>query len=123
MKKSFLLLFVLIFFGASARAQVCKISGTNNDNIEVFTCFPDVSRNQVIVRVSNDSRDISANVTVEVEVQNAKSGSSLKKLTITGKGLAKPNGPTDIRIDLPSGFELVKESSVECKGISGAKCQ
>jgi hypothetical protein len=121
MKKVLLLLFALICFGSTAMAQVCKISGSN-DNVEVFTCYTDVAKNQVVVRVSNDSNEISANVTVTVEVRNVKQGSSRKKLTLTGKGLAKPNGPTEIRIDIPSGYELLNESTVQCTNISGTKC-
>lgn len=123
MKKVFIMMFALICFGATAKAQVCKISGSN-DNVEVFTCYTDVAKNQVVVRVSNDSNEISANVTVTVEVKNVKQSgySNLKKLTLTGKELAKPNGPTDIKIDIPSGYTLLNESTAQCTNISGTKC-
>lgn len=112
----------VICFGVTANAQVCKISGTN-DNVEVFTCYTDASNNQVVVRVSNDSNDISANVTVNVTVKNAKRNgySGSHEVKIVGKELAKP-GQTDIRIDMPSGYSLREESIATCTGISGSKC-
>lgn len=123
MKKVILLILALICFGATTNAQVCKISGTN-DNVEVFTCYTDVANNQVVVRVSNDSNDISANVTVTVEVTGAQRSGypGTRSVTVTGKGLAKPNGPTDIRIDMPSGWTLLQSSVVKCTDIDGSKC-
>ena len=117
MKKVLLIMFALICFGATAKAQVCKISGSN-DNVEVFNCYTDVENNQVIVIVSNDSNDISANVTVTVEV---KMGSVTK--TVEGKARALPNQNTKIEIPMSrEGVKIGSTTTVRCTKITGAKC-
>lgn len=120
MKKVLLIMFALICFGATGKAQVCKISGTN-DNVEVFGCHTDAENNQVIVTVSNDSNDISANVTVTVEVKGTVNCGSCTT-TVEGKGLSKPGQSTQIKIKVPSSFKLTENSRSKCTGISGSKC-
>ena len=120
MKKVVFVLFVLICFGATANAQVCKISGTN-DNVEVFGCHTDAENNQVIVTVSNDSNDISDNVTVTVEVKG-KADCGSCTTTVEGKGLSKPGQTTQIKIKMPSSFKLTENSRSKCTGIRGSKC-
>lgn len=120
MKKVLLIMFALVCFGATAKAQVCKISGSN-DNVEVFGCRLDLGNNGVIVTVSNDSNDISANVTVKVEIQG-KEGCSSCTTTVEGKNLAKPNQTTQIKIRVPSSFKLTENSRLKCTEISGSKC-
>lgn len=120
MKKTLLIMFASICLSATANAQVCKISGSN-DNVEVFGCRTDAENNQVFVIVSNDSNDISANVTVTVEVKG-KEGCSSCTTTVEGKGLAKPGQSTQIKIKVPGNFKLTENSRSKCIGISGSKC-
>lgn len=119
-----LLFILMLLFGAagSTHAQVCKISNTN-DNVEVFDARLK-GPNQVKVVVSNDSQNISANVTVEVEVtyKRSSSGHTIVK-PFKGKGLAKPNASTEIVIDIPEKIDNDYTAvSVEPKDISGTKC-
>lgn len=122
MKKLFLMLVVLIGFLFAANAQVCKISGSN-DNVEVFNC--EVVANQVWVTVSNDSNDINANVTVTVNVSGLKkdgiTGDS-HTTTISGKGKSRANQTDIIKIDIPSPYSVCSKTSAKCTGISGSKC-
>lgn len=123
MKKVVFLLFALICFGATAKAQnVCKISGSN-DNVEIFNYYIDESNNQVVVTVGNDSNDISANVTITVQVSARKKGNSgMSQLTLSGKEIAKPNQTTTINIPLTSGYEFTNNSKIMETKISGTKC-
>ena len=113
----------MLLLGAaeSASAQVCKISDTN-DNVEVFSAFLS-SSDQVTVVVSNDSKDISANVTVKVNVTYGTPGlASAIVQEHTGKGLAKPNGSAEILIDIPEKVGNKVASAVQAISISGTKC-
>ena len=123
MKKLFLAMFALICFGAVANAQVCKISGSN-DSVEVFGCSLDVESRTIFVTVSNDSNDISANVTVSVELTHHRGVNSINNVTdvLQGKGRAEANQSTVIKIQVPSNIYLDSKSTAECKGISGTKC-
>lgn len=123
MKKFLFILVAFLGISYAANAQVCKISGSN-DNVEVFSCYPDVANNKIMVTVSNDSQDISANVTVEVKVTGYKDGTSNKSgsFTVTGKCLAKPNQTTSLEIRIPNGYKLTDSSNVSCSKISGTKC-
>ena len=112
-------MFALICFGATAKAQVCKISGSN-DSVEVFDSYIDVTHNRIVVTVGNDSNDISANVTITVEVANVLNGSRSTQ-TLTGKTIAKPNQTTAISIK-PNG-KLDDSSKIKEIKISGTKCQ
>lgn len=122
MKKR-MLLFTLILLGffTIANAQVCKISNSN-DNVEVFSANI-IDGLRVEVTVGNDSQDISANVTVEVEVTYNYGNLSDKK-TFTGKKVAKPNAETIINIPIDKSYPNSKytPSSVRVTGISGTKC-
>lgn len=110
-----MLVFCLLLIGGKTNAQVCKISGSN-DNIEVFGC--QLNGDKVTVTLSNDSNDIKANVTVTVEV---KYSSSITR-TYTGKVLSKPGTSTtlDINIDGKVGNYTAKSATVT--SISGSKC-
>ena len=117
------LLFTLLLLSyaiGNVNAQVCKISNSN-DNIEVFSVFLN-SPNQVQVVVSNDSKDIAANVTVKIKVTYGKSGNSKDKDFI-GKALAKANGSTEFFIDIPEKDEYGRTAQkVQATDISGTKC-
>lgn len=121
MKKFFLLITFVLTMVIGAQAQVCKIKGsTANDNVEVYSYVLINNNSAVNVTVGNDSQNTSANVTVTVEVTYT-DNSSLK---FSAKGLAKPNGPTDIVIpikDNNGGFTKVKK--VEVISITGTKCE
>ena len=67
MKKVLLMMFALICFGATAKAQVCKISGAN-DGSTIMCTGEHLENDKVIVNLSNDSENTCANVTVIVEV-------------------------------------------------------
>lgn len=121
-----LLFTMLLFWGVAATtdAQVCKISNSN-DNVEIFSAVlnrPD----QVTVTVSNDSKDISANVTVGVKVTYQRTdpqwGTSTKEQTYSGKGRALPNQETLIFIDIPETIGAYEAKSVKPISISGTKC-
>ena len=123
MKQLLFMLMLLMGAVGSANAQVCKISNTN-DNVEVFSTSL-TSPNQVTVVVSNDSKEISANVTVIVKVTYDVPGGGgiAKDHNFTGKGLAKPNESTAILINIPekdTNNRVAK--SVEAISISGTKC-
>lgn len=122
MKKlvSAIAIFFVFMWIDTASAQVCKINGTN-DNVEIFDCYIDKANQQVIVIVSNDSQNISANVTVNVEIKGY-SGCSGCKESLIGKGLAKPNQSTEIKIKVPNTFKADDKTSTKCTGISGTKC-
>lgn len=120
MKK--IILFALMFFCilGVAEAQVCKISGSG-DNVEVYSASIE-NNNTVVVTVGNDSQNISANVTVTVEVTYTANGYSTKTYSFTGKGLSKPNQESIIRISIPSEKENRNPDSVKVTQISGTKC-
>lgn len=120
--KQLLFIMMLLFCAAgNINAQVCKISNTN-DNIEVFSASL-INSKQVKVVVSNDSQEISANVTVTIEVTYTDGYNSPKTKTFTGKGLARPNTSTEIVIDIPEDIDYSKKpKSVQVTGISGTKC-
>lgn len=119
MKKVLVLLVALICFGATSNAQVCKISGSN-DSVEVFDSYLDAANNQIVVTVGNDSNDISANVTVTVQVRVYNNGWSTQ--TFTGKTLAKPNQTTTIKIKPTGGYMIKDDSKIIKVDISGTKC-
>lgn len=120
MRSKLFLLLALVGFFSNVSAQVCKIN-ESGDNVEVFSAIIE-SENTVAVTVGNDSQDISANVTVTVEV-TYKKGNAKHTQSFTGKGIAKPNQETIIRISIPaedkSGY---KPYSVKVTGITGNKC-
>jgi hypothetical protein len=118
MKIKILLLLFLIGFFSSVSAQVCKISDSG-DNVEVFGAYIE-NGNTVVVTVANDSKDISANVTVTVEVTYEVA--TLKE-EFTGKTMAKPNQETIIKISIPEKKGTRRATSVKVKNITGAKCQ
>ncbi len=122
MKKAFLLITIIVGMLCSVSAQVCRISNSN-DNVEV-TSYYFKDNNTIVVAVSNDSQDISANVTVNIKVHASyKSSSTYKDFDLSGKKLAKPNGETLIEIKLPSDYVQGPSSTIEVKGITGTKCQ
>lgn len=123
MKTGFFLCFALLCICATTDAQVCKISNSN-DNVEVFSAYV-VDGSRVEVTVGNDSQNISANVTVEVEVTYNGGGGNYRKMTYSGKEIAKPNGTTVIKIPISQtykGESRYKAESVKVLGITGTKC-
>ena len=116
-----LIISVAFFFNVNADEQkVCKISGSN-DNVEVFSAeFANEEKTLVNVTVSNDSKDIHANVTVTVEV-TYKNG---VKKTFVGKDLAKPQTTTQINVKIDPYLNNTSNpaTSVECTQITGAEC-
>lgn len=119
MKKVLLMMFALICFGVTANAQVCKISDSN-DSVEVFSSYIDVSNNQIVVTVGNDSNEISANVTLTVTV-NVLNGNKWENQTLTGKSIAEPNRTTTVTTK-PNG-KLTELSKIKEVKISGTKCR
>lgn len=116
MKK--LLLFVIgIMTTISISAQVCRISDSN-DNVEVFSCNLVDNNSAVAVTVGNDSQNISANVTITVEVTY---NSSTKK-TYSTKVIAQPNQTTDVKINIQEKIGNLTAKSVEVVSLTGTKC-
>ena len=112
-------LFAILFmccFSTATYAQVCKISNSN-DNVEVFNASI-VDGSKVEVTVGNDSQDISANVTIEVEVTYS---SSVKRI-YTGRKIAQPNQETVIPIPIDATIGSLTPKSVTVKKITGSKC-
>ena len=119
-----MLLVAVVCLGVAVSAQnVCKISGSN-DNVEIFNSYIDVANNKLVVTVGNDSNDISANVTItaDVTVVSCPTCSSLKKITISGKEIAKPNQTTSITIPLSNPYIFTNNSEIKDVKISGTKC-
>lgn len=117
MKKMLFLLIAIFCVSTMMNAQVCKISNSN-DNIEVYSCEL-TNNNTVTVTVGNDSQDISANVTVTIEVVYGRSDAK----TFSAKGLAGPNRTTEIKISIPSeNKQGSSPSAVKVTSISGTKC-
>lgn len=114
-----LLFLVLFLFGVaeSSQAQVCKLPNSD-DNVEVFSATLD-GTNKVKVVVSNDSQEVSANVTVKVKVTY---GNGVSK-EFTGKGLAKPNNSSEILIIIDEKIGGYTPRSVEAISITGTKCK
>ena len=117
MKKFLFALIVSVTFFFNVNAQeVCKISGSN-DNVEVFsTEFANDEKTLVKVTVSNDSKDINANVTVTIEVTYE---NGFKK-NFVGKGLSKPQQSTTILVKIDQYGS--KPKNVQTIKITGAKC-
>jgi len=114
-------LVALIGFEISANAQVCKIS-ESNDNVEIISC--NIIGNQVVVNVSNDSRDIGANVTVSVTVKYSNSNGTncgTQEVPLTGKGLSLAGKSVEIKIDIPSKSSYIP-CAVSANSITGTKC-
>ena len=117
------MMFALICFGVTVKAQtVCKISGSN-DSVEIFSKYIDEANNQIVVVVGNDSNDISANVTITGRVENAIRDGRRGNQNFSGKVIAKPNQTTEIRISLTGGSKVDSKSTITEIKISGTKCQ
>lgn len=113
---SLLLLWAVVSFADNV--QVCRISGSG-DNVEVFSAFIE-NGNTVKVTISNDSKDISANVTVTVKVTYEYAHITE---TYSGQELATPNGSTVITIPISEKKNGKKATKVEVISITGTKCQ
>lgn len=117
-------MFALLFgMAINAQAQVCKIKGSaTNDNVEVYSYVLSEDKSAVTVTVGNDSQDISANVTIAISVTYISTGGTKKKMNFSGKGLAKPNSATDIKIPVTSipNFSI---QTIEVVSITGTKCE
>lgn len=118
MKKFLFSLIACVSFFFNANAQVCKIS-ESNDNVEVFGALFNNEKTSVDITVSNDSKDISANVTVTIKV-TYKHADYTKEYTC--KGIAKPNGSTIISKEIDPELKGWKPTSVEVISITGTKC-
>lgn len=121
MKKYLIAIFALICVSTTLQAQVCRISQTN-DNVEVYSCYLTDNNSTVSVTVGNDSQDNAANVTIEVVVTYKKTNFPKKTKTYTGRGLAKANTTTEIKINISPEFDGYEAVSVSVNGISGTKC-
>ena len=117
MKKFLFMLTACVCMAMSTNAQVCRISDSN-DNVEVFSCYLTDNNSTVTVTVGNDSQNISANVTITVEVTY---NSSTKK-TYSTKVIAKPNQTTDAKISIQEKVGNITAKSVEVVSITGTKC-
>lgn len=122
MKKLLFSLVASLFVITVSQAQVCKIS-ESNDNVEVYSCYLTNNNSTVTITVGNDSQNIAANVTIEIEVLYKFASGVSRSRTYTGRGLAKANSTTEIIINiLPEIDGGAKPVSVSTKGISGTKC-
>ncbi len=126
LKKIFFIILILLGLsdGYNTYAQVCKISNSNNDNVEVFSAYV-VDGSRVEVTVGNDSQNVSANVTVEVVVTYKNKYGNVKTMKYAGKDIAKPNTPTVINIPInPTHQDSsdYKAESVKVLNITGTKC-
>ncbi|MDR2125404.1 MAG: hypothetical protein LBP63_01065 [Prevotellaceae bacterium] len=126
MKTILIFLVTLISFGINTNAQSCIISGADDEStIEVQSCY--LHGDKVIVNVINDSKDIAANVTVNVEV-TYKIGNTINTKTYpySGKEISLARVPTKIEIPIyevhPSDNRYVAYS-VNATSISGTKCK
>lgn len=105
-----------------SNAQVCKIAGSSNDTVEVYSATLTDNDNYVEVTVGNDSNLTNANVTVKVEVTYGKYGTQ----TFIGKGLARANSTTVIKVKIDprdASYNKYGPTSIEVTEISGTKCQ
>lgn len=118
MKKILTALLLLWTVVGFADAQVCKISDSG-DNVEVFSASIK-NGNTVEVTVSNDSKDISANVSVTVKVTYEVNWNTEN---FSGKALAEPNKSTAITIPISATKQNRKATKVEVIGITGTKCK
>lgn len=118
MKKILTTLLLLWTVVGFADAQVCKISDSG-DNVEVFSAFIE-DGNTVKVTVSNDSKDISANVSVTVKVTYRFDHCTEM---FSGKALAEPKKSTVITIPISETKQGQKATKVEVISITGTKCQ
>lgn len=115
-----LLLWTVVgFANAQPQPQVCKISDSG-DNIEVFSAV--IEGKAVKVTVSNDSKEISANVTVTVKVTYSNSMRTERTMTFSGKELCPPQR-TVITIPIPEQQNGLKATKVEVVSITVTKCQ
>ena len=112
---SLLLVVALTIAAIGANAQVCKISNSN-DNVEVFSCR--LSGDKAVVTLSNDSNDITANVTVTVEVNY---GSNVKR-TYSDKIRVEPGPSATLEIPIEPKVSSNTAKSVKVVSITGTKC-
>ena len=117
MKKMLFTLVTILCVTLSTQAQVCKIS-QSNDNVEVFSCNLVDNNSAVAVTVGNDSQNISANVTITVEVTY---NNAIKK-TYSTKVIAQPNQTTDVKICIDDKVNNVTAKSVKVISLTGTKC-
>ncbi|MDE5788196.1 MAG: hypothetical protein K2H79_06615 [Bacteroidaceae bacterium] len=117
-----LLFLVLFLFGVAgtSQAQVCKLPNSD-DTVEVFSATFE-GNNKVKVVVSNDSQEVSANVTVTVRVTYVGTRDKITK-EFTDKGRALPNQSTEILIAIDETCNGRMPKSVEAISITGTKCK
>lgn len=117
MKKIIFLFTIIASLAMNSNAQVCRISDSN-DNVEVFSCYLTDNNSAVTVTVGNDSQNISANVTITIEVTY---NSSTKK-TYSTKVIAKPNTTTEAKVNIQEKVGNFTAKSVEVVSLTGTKC-
>ncbi len=114
----------MVCFCLSTKAQSCKISGANDGStIEIKSCY--LNEDKVIVNVINDSKDISANVTVSVIV-TYKYSTATKKQSYSGKEISFAETTTMIEIPIDKNYSADNRfvaTSVEATSVLGEKCK
>lgn len=118
MKKVILFLVAILGISFAANAQSCKISGAN-DGSTVMVTNDYQSGNKIVVNLENDSNEICANVTVEVEVSYAHS----KPKTFTGRGKSCPNSTCKLEIAIDEKNGSYTMTGYKVKKVSGTKCE
>lgn len=125
MKRVTFYLFALIgiLIPQITNAQVCKISGTNGDTVEVFSSS--YSDGKIDISLSSDSQS-AANVTVSVSVVYRYSSSKTETKTFTQKVLAQPSQSTPVSISVPQQIKVgnltYEFDSYSVDSVTGVKC-
>lgn len=125
MKRILFSLFLMfgVMLSHVCNAQVCKISGTNGDTIEVFASNYDDGN--IEITLSNDSQ-ISANVTINVSVTYKNKNNRTETRTYTTKALAKPLQTTIASVKVEKEITINKFSyeflSYSIDSVTGVKC-
>ncbi len=118
-----LLLLIEVLLPAVCNAQVCKISGTNGDTIEVFAS--NYNDGKIEITLSSDSQ-VAANVTVSISVVYKNKFNQSETRTYTSKALAKPSQSTIVNIQIAK--EITKNNltyeyqSFSVDSVTGTKC-
>ena len=112
-------MFVLFGINLMSNAQVCVIKGGNGASVEVFSATIEKDGSEVWVTVSNDSNDISANITVNVTVTH---GSGYTR-NYSGKAKVDANTSPIIKIPIQKTIGNSPAKSVEVTSITGTRCE
>ena len=112
-------MFVLFGINLMSNAQVCVIKGGNGASVEVFSATIEKDGSEVWVTVSNDSNDISANITVNVTVKYESGGHTRN---YSGKAKVDANTSPIIKIPIQK-LNGNPAKSVEVTSITGTRCE